>query len=425
MQKVDCIVVGAGPAGSACALTLARGGVKTVLVERGTRPGEKNVMGGVLFADVLARLITEFYQEAPLERCVTENEFFFLGPQSCVNLKFRFYELFEKRLAFTVFRRKFDDWFARKAEEAGAQLLPGVLVTDLLREDGRVVGIRAGEDELIADVVVGTDGINSVVAEKSGLRDRIAPSRCLQGVREVRDLPAEVIEDRFQLNKGEGLIKDGWGYPMEEVGGAYLLYTYNDCLSLAVFGQVEALARSGQNLNDIMETFKRHPHIYALIEGSELREYEAHMISHGGHVPLKRVYGDGVLLAGEAGGFMKWDFVGAQPAMLTGMKAAEAVIQAKKKGDYTRKTLRRYIELLGETKALQDIRTSRNLHRFLALRGHERMGAYNRAVNEIIEGGLLDEFDSFKRETYPALSRLYFGIIQDWIPRILRWPLKV
>ena len=67
----DCVVVGAGPAGSAAALQMARDGLDVVLLERGTRPGEKNVMSGVLVTRILHSLIPDFRERAPLQRCIT------------------------------------------------------------------------------------------------------------------------------------------------------------------------------------------------------------------------------------------------------------------------------------------------------------------------------------------------------------------
>ena len=67
-EKFDCIVVGAGPAGTACAYELAKAGVNVLLLERGEYPGAKNVMGGVLYRQMLDEIIPGFYKEAPLER---------------------------------------------------------------------------------------------------------------------------------------------------------------------------------------------------------------------------------------------------------------------------------------------------------------------------------------------------------------------
>ena len=67
----DCIVVGAGPAGSADALEMARAGLDVVMLERGDRPGQKNVMSGVLYTEKLSELVPDYRQRAPLQRCIT------------------------------------------------------------------------------------------------------------------------------------------------------------------------------------------------------------------------------------------------------------------------------------------------------------------------------------------------------------------
>ena len=71
-ETFDVIVVGAGPAGSAAALRLAEQRVKVLLIERGTAPGAKNMMGGRIYTHSLERLVPDFRDRAPLERKVTK-----------------------------------------------------------------------------------------------------------------------------------------------------------------------------------------------------------------------------------------------------------------------------------------------------------------------------------------------------------------
>ena len=223
MDKVECVVVGAGPAGSACALSLAREGIETVLVERGDRPGAKNVASFVLFTPVLEKLIPEFRDDAPLERLISDHAFAYLGPNDLVQLRFRFGRFIEEEQAYTAYRSKFDYWLAEKAREAGAELLTNVLVTDLLVRNGRVAGIKVGDEELEADVVVGADGIHTVVGRKAGLvADDIRTY--LLGIKEVLDLPPEVIEERFQMQRGQGICYEMVGYPVDDVLGAVRRY---------------------------------------------------------------------------------------------------------------------------------------------------------------------------------------------------------
>ena len=193
----DCIVVGAGPAGAAAALQLARDGLDVVIIERGKRPGEKNVMSGVLVTRKLHDLVPDFRQRAPLQRCITEEIFCILGQNEVLRLpSLRNYRrLSYEHQAFTVFRSEFDAWFAQEAVNAGAELIPATLVEDLIWENGRVAGVRTRRGDLRARVVIGADGVNSTVAEKSGLRSPPQPAEVSLIVRQVLDLPAEQMTD--------------------------------------------------------------------------------------------------------------------------------------------------------------------------------------------------------------------------------------
>src|SRR4030042_2651175 len=89
MDKVQCVVVGAGAAGSACALSLARKGIEPVLVERGRYAGEKNVASFVLFANVLETIIPNYREEAPLDRIVSDTGFMALREKDYAEIALR------------------------------------------------------------------------------------------------------------------------------------------------------------------------------------------------------------------------------------------------------------------------------------------------------------------------------------------------
>ena len=100
MEKADCIVVGAGPSGTACAISLAQKGFETVLLERARQPGEKNVASAVVFTPVLEQIVPEYLQEAPLERKIGDHAFVYLTDEGYGQLKMRFPEHYRQKRVF-------------------------------------------------------------------------------------------------------------------------------------------------------------------------------------------------------------------------------------------------------------------------------------------------------------------------------------
>ena len=139
-EKFDVIVVGAGPAGTACAYTCAKNGLKVLQIERGEYPGSKNVMGGVLYRKQMEELIPQFWHEAPLERPIIEQRFWMMDKESVVTFGYKGLEWgVEPYNNFTVLRAQFDQWFAQKAVEEGVLLINETVVTECLVENGKVI----------------------------------------------------------------------------------------------------------------------------------------------------------------------------------------------------------------------------------------------------------------------------------------------
>src|SRR3989454_11557899 len=124
---------------------MAKAGLSVVLIERGEYPGAKNVMGGVMYGRMLADLIPTFAAEAPIERVIMEERLWITTDDSAVILGHKTAAPHgEVPNAFTVLRAKFDRWFASKAEQAGAFLIPATVVADLIMRDGKGGGGRTG-----------------------------------------------------------------------------------------------------------------------------------------------------------------------------------------------------------------------------------------------------------------------------------------
>ncbi|HXA30776.1 MAG TPA: FAD-dependent oxidoreductase [Acidimicrobiales bacterium] len=300
---LDAVVVGAGPAGSAAALALARAGRSVVLVERGLFPGSKNVYGGVVYGRVLDALIPGWWEEVPVERWVVRRSTMMMTADQSLSVDYRSQAWGSAPYnGMTTYRADFDSWLAGKAVEAGAQLVTSTVATGLLRDPaGRVVGVRTDrpDGDLPAKLVVACDGVNSFLAKEAGLLPRAEADHHTLGVKEVLGLPAEVINDRFGLQSHEGLDIEMVGCTRGIPGGGFL-YTNADSVAVGVVLSLPDLAKSGVRPEEIITDLKAHPSIAPYLRGADVKEYAAHLIPEGGYDTMPKLAMDGMLIAGDA-----------------------------------------------------------------------------------------------------------------------------
>ena len=349
-EKFDVIVVGAGPAGTSCAYTLAKAGVSVLLIERGEYPGSKNVMGGVLYRKMMEDIIPGFYKEAPVERPIVEQRFMMLDKESAVTFSYKGLEWAQEPYNnFTVLRAKFDQWFADKAVEQGALLLNETVVLECIVENGRVVGVRTDrpDGDVYADVVVLADGVNSLLAKSLGFHKEFRPDEVALAVMEVLKLDKKIIEDRFNLEGDQGCTIEIFGDATKGILGTAWLYTNKDSLNIGVGTMLSGLIKHKLKPYELLEYVKKHPMLRPYIQGCEQQEYLAHLIPEGGYRSMPKIVGDGVVVVGDAAQFVNAIHrEGSNMAMTSGVLAAETILEAKEAGDYTEKTLIRYRERL-------------------------------------------------------------------------------
>lgn len=358
LEKFDVIVVGAGPSGLAAAYVAAKGGLNVIVFERGEHPGSKNVMGGVFYRHCLDDLIPGFWKEAPFERHVVEQGIWVLSDDGATAFTHR-NERFAKEPynCFTVLRAKFDKWFAGKVQEAGALIICETVVEELIEEHGRVVGVRTGraDGEVRADVVILSEGVNSILTRKAGLRGDIPANHLAVGLKEIISLPKERIQDRFHVAEREGVALELFGEFTKGMGFGFI-YTNKDSLSVGVGVLLSHIVESGLNPNDILEAMKNHPSVKPLLEGGETKEYLAHLIPEGGYKAMPELMKDGLLVVGDAGMMVNGVHrEGSNLAIMSGRMAGETAILAKQKGDFSKETLAYYKGKLANSFVLKDL----------------------------------------------------------------------
>lgn len=369
-DQFDAIVVGGGIAGCTAAYLMANAGLEVLVIERGNYAGSKNMTGGRLYAHSLERIIPGFATEAPVERRVVRERISFLTPQDSVTMEYATSDVANSyHASYTVLRAEFDQWLMSKAEEAGAQLVAGVRVDELLRDStGKVTGVRAGDEELFARVVVLADGVNSILGEQIGMVKPVQPESVAVGAKELIELPAGAVNERFNLQDSEGLAWLFAGTPSNGKMGGGFLYTNKDTVSLGVVCGLSDIANAGKSVPQMLEDFKLHPAVQPLIKDGKLIEYSGHLVPEGGLNMVPKLYDAGVVIVGDAAGLclnVGYTIRGMDLAVASAEAAAQTIIAGKTNDNYSEAGLSDYKRRLEESFVLKDMKLYSRLPHFL------------------------------------------------------------
>ncbi|MEM0440967.1 MAG: FAD-dependent oxidoreductase [Candidatus Caldarchaeum sp.] len=379
-NKFDVAIVGAGPAGSAAAIKLARSGYDVLVLEKTQIPGQRNVSGGVLFGSFvnglgLIDLVPEFESVAPVERKIVGHELYLLSQPKRMNGEstYRYLKMDKSSLLtrlgltmldastghdYSVLRVKFDRWMASVAAEEGAMVVTRKTVEDLIWRNGQVIGVKTPDEEIYANLVIDCAGVTSLLPEKAGIRGKMTPEKTYHGVKHVFRVSSSRIDEFFSYGDGYKSVYLLGDFMHGIVGGGFV-YPNKDTVSVGiVLDLAQAMATLSTNFTevgkpiDLLTEMENHPFLGPLLEGATLLEYSAHNIPRGYKVLPEKPYAPGFLMAGDSlGVFYKIGALidGMRPAIASGIAAANTYIEAEKRKDFGETSLsvyRRYLEPL-------------------------------------------------------------------------------
>ena len=388
--EVGILVVGAGPAGLACAIRLGQlledapevrerlGEVPVAVLEKGKQPGSHLLSGAVVNPRALRRLFKgrKRVDEMPFYGPVEHESVYFLTKQNALRIPTP--PTMKNEGNFVASLSRFGRWLAEQAEEAGAMILPETAADKLLVADGRVQGVRTGDKgrgrdgEPLPNFEPGADVVARVTVLAEGTQghltgvalDRFAlagenPQVWALGVKEVWKVARPL--DRVIHTMGWPL-RGGAKY--REFGGSFIYPLGQDMLTI---GLVVGLDYRDVELSvhDVLQELKTHPLVRKLLEGGERVEWGAKTIPEGGFLSLpRRFHAPGLLFAGDGAGLVNVPALkGIHYAIESGSLAAEAAFAALQRGQTpaTPGALAVYDEALRQSFVWKDLYEVRNM----------------------------------------------------------------
>lgn len=389
--NADVIVVGAGPSGIAAAMSVARGNKRVVLVERGSYAGSKNMYGGAVYTTALKEVFGEDFEKFKYERIINSHSWSFLNETGSFELTFKDND---SKAAYAIKRFNLENQMIEIAKNRGVYYIPNTLVKSLIQENNSIVGIETEQEKYYAPITILADGVNSMLARELNLRGDYKTQDMILSVKEAIKLDKKTIEERFNLKDDltNGVNKQYFGSDfgkLKQYKNLFMmtfLYTFKDTVMLGVGVNLADLSKNKLNINEILDEIKCHPDIAPLIKGGQSIEYSAHLIPEGGYRKIPKLTANGVIITGDAAGFVNGvHFEGTNFALISGKLAGESALVALENGDYSQNTLSIYRKKLEKSFILQDLYSYRNIMERLYSRSGSLSKYYPKKMKEFFE----------------------------------------
>ncbi|HET8623145.1 MAG TPA: electron-transfer flavoprotein:ubiquinone oxidoreductase [Gemmatimonadales bacterium] len=379
--EMDVLIVGAGPAGLACAIELARlakhdggpGELQIGVLEKAGALGEHSLSGAVVNPRAFRELFPDLPPEQlPFRQPVTGEAVHFLTESKALRIPTP--PTMHNAGFYTASLCEIVRWLGEQAEALGVNLFPGFPVAALLVDGNGVRGVRttasgldrtgepgsayAEPTELTAKVTVLAEGTRGLLTQGWLRWQQVTspnPQIFALGVKEVWEVKRPLVRVIHTL---------GWPLPTDAFGGSFMYPLGPNQVSL---GLVVGLDYHDATLDvhQLLQRMKLHPLFRTVLEGGQLLEWGAKTIPEGGWYALPvRLHGDGALLAGDAAGLVDVPSLkGIHYAMQSGLFAARTIAGAigGHPGPLPAASLAGYDRLVRESYIAQDLRRTRNM----------------------------------------------------------------
>ncbi|AAY79732.1 NAD(P)/FAD-dependent oxidoreductase [Sulfolobus acidocaldarius] len=361
-MEFDVIVIGAGPAGSAAALTAAKGGAKVLLLEKGPEPGSKNVSGAMIRTEEIAKVFDT--SSMPFERKVKNVDLIFMDSTGKVRISVDI-----SSGLINVGRLKLDKWMAQQAEKAGAVLVTKTTALGV-EKDGEKYKVVTDRGSISGSKVVLAEGVNALISMGMKIRPDLEPEHSVQAVKEVYNLNKDEINKRLGFKSDEE--GSSWRiFGTNPVPYAGFLYTYKDAIAIGVGIPMSILIKKKISPYTVLDELKERLGINELVKGGSLREYSAKVIPEQGF-PSYRACSGKIYLAGDSIGLINaLTFNGIGPAVISGSIAGKAALEGYECFKYEEELMKDK-EIKGVVKArplIQELTKEENLNYYVNFLG--------------------------------------------------------